>query len=50
MFLSLTCYSIWLCHCATVDLFVGFRVGDSDNITILKSYSISLTVSMLHQI
>ena len=42
MFLSPTYYSIWLCHRTTVDLFVGFHVGDSDCIAILKSYSISI--------
>ena len=42
-----------LCHRTTIDLFVGFRMDDSDNIaTSIKqiSYIKSMFISMLHRI
>ena len=44
---------MWLCYCTTVDLFVGFHVGDSDDKTvsiIQRSHIKSLFVNMLYQI
>ena len=31
LFFLSTCYSIWLCRYTTINLFVSFHVGDSDN-------------------
>ena len=35
MFLSSTCYSMWLCHRTMIDLFVGFHMGYSNGKIVL---------------
>ena len=44
---------MWLCHRMRVDLFIGFRVGDSDDVAISirwRSHIKFLFVGILHQI
>ena len=53
MFLSSIYYNVWFHRCTTINLFVAFLMGDSENRAISikqRNYIKFLFVSMLHQI